>query len=205
MDKKRVLIDVDNVSLDFGSVYLDFMNQLYGQDIRPEEVGSARIWDFPDRRGVINKYRLLRFLFWSDFLDLPPVEGAVEGVEAVRRDYDILFGTSRTRFVHRATLNSMRKHFGDVAVYAKYHLYWKADGDVKLKISKKQGVDFVVEDDPWAAIKLGLEGVRGVLFSRQYNRGYDLRAMGWYRAENWGEVKPSLDKLARGENPLLCS
>src|SRR3989344_4992585 len=202
MDKKRVLVDVDNVSLEFCDPYLRFMNEVYGQNIRQEEIRDARVWDFPNRNGLANKYRLLRFLFWSDFLDLSPVEGAAEGINELRKDYDVLFGTSRTKFVQSATLKSMEKYFGDVEVQARYHFYWRADADIKVSIAKKKRVDFVVEDDPWVAVKLGMEKISGVLFSRSYNRSYDLSAIGWYRAKNWEGVKECLDKLVRGEHPL---
>lgn len=185
--KLRLGIDLDGVTYEFWAAF--------------------RAWvAFRLNRALVDLPRALRWNFYADwgisdaqFEDLlaegiahgrlfavgDPVEGAVEGLQALAADHEIVVITHRNRFglsdiAHRATRHWLTAH--DIP-YAELHLCGTKTGF---------GVDLHLDDSPEVLTRLHNEGVRAVAFDQPWNS----HVTDVERVHGWSEFVALVNRVA---------
>lgn len=176
----KILLDMDEVLVDFMGPSLYYYNEEYGTDFQLEEIGT---WALPgDQKKWEKIWRIPGF-----FSSLPPIDGAIEGVKGlVDRGHDVLVASSPV--VWEACKGK----------YQWFHMHLRVPGILHMEdlmLGRDKGWlkgDLIVDD---GLHNLQCSEVLGVAFDRPWNE-----AWGGLRAHNWEDVLRIVDNLSSLNN-----
>lgn len=168
----RVAIDVDSVLADILPLWVKRYNEAANDTLEVEKIVTWDMNDYvkPEWRGRLSS------LLGLDFYDsVPPIANALEGVEILRKHYDVIFVTACSTGTYDQKHRWLRTHG-----FLKHRNEYVAAFDKTL-------VDaYILIDDaphnlmPWARM-----GLRAVIFDQPYNRMLEgLRLKGWNEVES---------------------
>lgn len=175
--KLLVLVDADGILLDYVKTSLDLINERFGRRYLPEQVTA---WDFTSLPG----WEDVKDWYWTAVkqpgfcASIPPIEGAREGVEALRKVARVEVATSpffgSPTWVHERD-EALIDHFG----------FSHKDVHHVRKKERLTG-DFLVEDhhgnlEAWERAN----GRFGFLWTRPYNAGFQRLGP---RVSSWDQI-----------------
>lgn len=177
--KKRVLVDIDGVVANFHGSTLSFVSNTLGVE---HDLQTFRGWDIIQSVGI--QHRTAIEAEWTRkgwCLELPPYEGAIEGVELLRSVADVYFVT--------AQMPDAPYWMYERIQWLKEHL--KADErHIVITMAKHLVVGDVLVDDKPENINGWVQahpGKKGVLWEQPYN-AYALIQTEAVRSSSWEEV-----------------
>jgi len=165
---KRIAVDMDEVIADVMPKFLAIYEREFGKKLEKEAYWGKKIYDIEGADYIRN------FLYDKGFFrDLPIMEGAVEGLQHLMKDYDIFITTAAMEF---------KFSFEDKYDWLKDHfpfIHWKNVvfcGDKSILRA-----DYMI-DDHIRNLKT-FQG-KGLLFTASHN----IMETGFTRVNNWKEV-----------------
>lgn len=170
-----ILIDIDDTISNLCESWCEWLNSMYGTNVRAEDITE---WDISSFFPSLTKEEVFEPLHTDSFWEtVKPKEDAVTYVKKLFYEgYDVYFCTSTD---YR---NVRIKYETIVARYFPY-INWKK---VIVAYDKQMiKADFLVDD--------GVHNLIGgdytkILMTAPHNRSYDTRSEGMFRADNWEEV-----------------
>lgn len=175
MKKLTILIDFDDVMNNLLSVWVEFLNEKYGTDVKKDDV---RDWDmslaFPSLTKSQVYEPLKSELLWKRVKPLPD---AVEYVRKIMKDGHKIFvvTASNPETIRYKMLHVFQRYFG----YLSY--------ESVIVTSHKQMVkgDILIDDAPH-----NLEGgdYFGLLMDAPHNQKYDEYENGFVRVYDWKDI-----------------
>lgn len=187
--KYKIGIDIDEVLIEFARGFCDYHNEKYGTKLTlssfftykfhlvlkiPQEECTARVNDF----------------FTTDFFtNLSPVDGAVQAIRILSKDYDLPVITSRPLFLRDQTNHYLDQYFPGMLSdrYFSSSYYHNSGGPLsKPALCKQLCADVIVEDSIDYALQCAEFGIAVILFDRPWNQGP--LPKGVTRFYNWPQI-----------------
>lgn len=208
---KRVILDVDDVLLDFVTPLIDFVRQNYSDicDKYLEENGmelSKEKFHSYNLRHVVgcseDCEKKIIFSFYEDvrFSNLPSIKGAREAIlDFEKRGYELFIATSRPNTSEAITKASLAMHFP--VTFSEFYFssgQLVSNGSLtKGKLCRELNAAFLIDDSPRYAESCLEEGkgTRPILLDAPWNR--DVSNPEILRAENWQAVLEHITSAAQ--------
>ena len=166
--KKSIAVDMDEVVADVMPKFYDMYAERFGRRPALEELEGVKMHQLEGASWI-------RDALWSRgfFRDLPMIEGAAEGLEFLRKHYEIYFVTAAMEF---------RNSFEDKYDWLHEHLPWVHWRNIVFCGDKSIiATDYMIDDH---AFNLRTFRGKGLLFDALHNR----RETEFLRVRDWNEV-----------------
>lgn len=191
--KKTIALDCDGVLIDINKGLHPFHNRHFGTRITAKDLATYNldeIWQC-SREEVVR--RVYCFYHSPEFMDLVPVEGAVEGVSELKEKYGLVIVSTRPLFLLDKTRLSMERYFSEC--FDDIHLTDTVNvgevGKKKSQVCLDLDIDTLVDDHFNNALDAAEHGIRSILFRGLWNLEHtdsELEKLGITPANNWEEV-----------------
>lgn len=175
-------VDVDDVTLDLISEWLDRYNRTYNDSLTPADITT---WDIDTLVKPECGRRIYTFLHDTDlYVGMPPVPGAVEGITALR--------SAGHRVVFVSTCPGMTQH-GKVGRLMGLGVLDQSRAEEDFIATRDKGLvrlDVLIDDGAHNIEAAVRNGTFGILFDREHNAAWTLPGEGtsWVRAHSWSDV-----------------
>ena len=195
---KTIAIDIENVLAASAESFVVISNKLFGDHITFADFNEdwQKMWgvshEEAERRGEVlraNKYQ-------KDYL---PVEGAVQAITELGKQYKLVLVTSRRKFAEELTRNWLKQHFDYPFEQIVFADFWddfqkSKDGHLRHKgdLFTQVGANFVIDDQLKHCVAAAEQGVQAILFGDYPWNETDELPEGIVRYKNWAEVVESL-------------
>lgn len=202
MSKPIIAVDADDTLFDENDAVRQFFNDTYGTNHTIEdylvEGFYDTYWESIWNRSTEETWKIYEKFLASKYVqDLPPIDGAIEALIILKRDYELVIVTSRDKRNVDITHQSLEKHypklFSDVHFVA---LWGNGEKVTKAAICDEIGASYLI-DDNFDHCKLATEsGVKAMLYGDYgWNRTQALPA-GVTRCRTWKDVLTALSQLS---------
>lgn len=184
--------DIDDVLLDLIPAIIEFHNRRYGTNLTKEEFHSYSVGEVFGCSNWEAIRRMHKFFETEEFRDVKPVEGAVEGVTALRdRGVDFVALTSRLSFSREITEENIERYFPNIftgRIYLAVNYYLRKFSSPKSKgaYCVELKADVMIDDSIAHAKECRDLGVRVLLMDSPHNRREEPE--GIVRVKNWQEI-----------------
>lgn len=187
--KKIIGIDFDDVLMDFNHGLMSFYNSRNGTTHVREDVKHYRI----ERLWGCEPEEVTNVIV--DFYDSPahletlPLKGALEAIELLSREHELVIVTARPEIVREQTEKWIAKHFPEA--FQRIFYVNKDFSDLTKKanksdICKELGVELFIDDSFHNARDIANSGIKVLLFDAPWNRGVEHQNV--ERVFTWEEI-----------------
>jgi 5'(3')-deoxyribonucleotidase len=197
--KPIIAVDVDDVAADENGGLREFTNREFGfkhtsEDYLVEGVYKGYwegIWKVnPGQAKQIYE----AFLNSPDKANLKVIEGAIEGINHLKKKYELVVITSREGVAMEVTKPWLERHFPNTFSRVEFVAAWSKDERAtKAVIGKALGVEYLIDDNATHCNLAAEEEIQPLLFG---DYGWN-RKMGLHpsvvRVKNWQEVVEYFD------------
>lgn len=199
MSREIIAVDIDDVAADENGGIREFANLEYGFNHTHEdylEVGVYKgywegVWKVsPEKSKEIYE----AFVNSPDKANLKVIEGAVEGINRLKKKYELVVITSREGVAMEVTKPWLERHFPDTFSRVEFVAAWSKDKKVsKAIVGKALGVTYLVDDNATHCNLAAEEGIQPLLFGDYgWNRNTELHPS-IKRVKDWREVLEYFD------------
>lgn len=181
----RIGVDIDGVTSDSYTVWLEELNRYYGKNIEVLEDYHLELvynvpWDDMNDFFVENVERL--------FMLPLPMKGAKQGIETLlAKGHEVIYVTARSPEEKDVTLRWMDKY------KIPYDNIIFAGMTNKVDLVKEWQLELFIEDYSGNAEAIAKSGVQVLLLDSTYNQG-ELPA-GVTRCRNWKQIVQEIEKI----------
>ncbi len=194
---RRVIgVDLDDVLIEFSLALSSYIYMKYGikytlYDI-PADYDLTSIWKCSHDDVLKN---IFEFYLSEDHMNILPTKGAIEALQFLIQDFDIVVITSRPQSVEDITIKLLRKHFPEIFKKIYFvNTYIGPDKKSKAQVCIENNVELFIDDLLSNTISTSEAGIPTIIFDRPWNR-INIRNNGrTVRCKNW----KSIVKLAEG-------
>jgi uncharacterized protein len=189
----KIAIDIDEVVVEILEKYMNFAAENGFKKIKYDEIYS---YDLADVLGVSSKetFGLLDdFVLGGKYEDLDFIDGAFEGVNLLKEEYEIYFITARPKAVLKLTRDFIFNNFrilGDKVLFS---------GDIlggekkKERICEEKGIGLIIEDSELDALRYADFGIKVLLLDKPWNQGIEHENI--YRCMSWRDILKKVEEL----------
>ncbi len=169
MTKPVIAFDCDDVIVATGSLLVGYYNALHGTNVQPEEFYSKdyeHVWQAGPEVAVRD---LFAYLLTDDYADLPPMDGAVEVLRELTKNFTLYIVTGRPDATEAATKKWVEKYlpgvFEDV-IFTNFFKLSDSKGALRTKadVCKELGAQYLVDDHLHHIQNVSEQGITGLLF-----------------------------------------
>jgi FMN phosphatase YigB (HAD superfamily) len=198
--KQIIAVDCDDVVANVNDAVRLFVNEVYETNHTAEDYRITgeyqhyweRIWGTPDGK---TSDRLERFIASGRMHHLEPIPGALECLEYLKHDYEIVMVTARSPSEVEATHAWLNRYAPDVFKNVTFTHLWDVASKkaTKAEICQALGATYLIDDNyTHCQIASGV-GIQALLFGDYgWNRARpDLKNM--IRVNSWSEVREYFD------------
>ncbi|MCR9062923.1 MAG: 5'-3'-deoxyribonucleotidase [Cytophagales bacterium] len=171
IEKKRIVIDMDDVMADTSQSILDLYNSSYGTNYQKEKLLGTTIWD----EQIRDKYIKVRHGLYEPgfFRNVPVMPGAIDVVTELYEKHDVFIVSAATEFP-----NSLKEKVEWLAQYFPF-IHWQ-----KMVFCGDKSIvkgDVMIDDH-----EKNLFSFKGqkLLFDAIHNQALT----GYERVKNWEEI-----------------
>lgn len=186
----RIGIDIDEVMVDFLSAFLDDYNIKHGTDYRRDTFHSFGMHHVMQEDMATITERVKIFEQSDSFRNLVPVTGAVEGVNELAKNNDLIIVSSRSEAIHDYTRDWLNQHFPKkiAEVHFSSHPYVNRQStNSKADLCLMLRLDVLIEDALEYVLPCAQQGIKVLLFDTPWNRQPDLPA-NITRVHSWQDI-----------------
>lgn len=194
VSRKTIAIDVDDVTAAESESIRQFINMTYGLNLTPADYDvEGPYWGYWEHVWGVDKDTGKRW--YEAYLEsgakatAQVVEGAIEAINALKENYELVIITSRHDTLIDITHEWLEKHFPKTFKGVHFTEVWESDEKVtKALICRKVGADYLVDDSADHCNLAAEEGIKALLFGDYgWNRKLPV-VEGVKRVKNWQEV-----------------
>ena len=177
-----ILIDMDDTMEQLLQAWLECVNTRYGRNVAYTDIQD---WDITKAYPGLTREQVYGVVLENDFWKtVKPMPHAQEVIQYfMEQGHQVLI----------VTASSYESLYGKMA-YHLFHHFPFLSWDQVIITSRKQLIrgDVLIDDGPH-----NLEGgsYHKILVSCPHNRGYDEKAQGMLRVDNWLEIREAVDRL----------
>lgn len=184
MRKLTILIDMDDVMVDFVPAWVNYLNNRFGTKVKPEDIDDWHMKNFfPEVPGNLVYEILEEPGFWDT---VKPKQGAAEHIRMLKEDGHTVCVVTASHY--RTLIPKME------SVLFKYFPYLKWS-DVVIAKNKRLVVGDVLIDD-------GIHNHDGctcecrLLMDAPHNRKFSAEKLGLIRVHSWKEIYKAIYELS---------
>lgn len=186
----NIAIDLDDVTVAIMNGLIDYHNKRFDTNFTIHDhifFDLHKIWKCTPEEAMKRAYDF----FASDHMDrLLPMEGAVEGINALSYNHQLVFITSRPDSVKEKTLKWLKKYFPDKDIPVYFTNQYTPATHKKLtksEVCKKVGATIIIEDSPAYVLDCANAGIRVLMYDRPWNRTVANNPL-ITRVNSWSEI-----------------
>ncbi len=192
MQKKTIIVDVDDVLATFTRDFVAYANKNWGSNVKFEDYTE----NWGEMFGVgLDEWgqRALELYENGLFEELSLVDGAKEGLEFLHKNYKLKVLTSRHSMAKDLTTKWLKEKLGDVIDEVNFAGFYEdmdehAHKKNKGELCRVLDGDYLIDDQPKHCNGAVECGIKAVLFG-DYKWNNEAKVMpGVVRAKNWREV-----------------
>eukprot|EP01029_Cantina_marsupialis_P028664 TRINITY_DN777849_c0_g1_i1.p1 TRINITY_DN777849_c0_g1~~TRINITY_DN777849_c0_g1_i1.p1 ORF type:complete len:209 (-),score=56.14 TRINITY_DN777849_c0_g1_i1:251-877(-) len=190
MTKPVLAIDIDEVLGQFVPSIVKYHNRVYGTELEATSFHSYRfceVWGGTDEEAM---EKVREFYGSEEFKNLPLVEGAVEAMKTLKKDYELHVVTSRQFFIQEATYEWLKLHFDGIFDGIHFGNHYSKTGKKlpKSEICKSIGAICLVDDSLSYTLEVSGSLSCAILFGEYGWNAHDSLPENAYHALNWDEA-----------------
>lgn len=180
-------IDIDDVLLNLMPALCSWHNSAYGTSLTQEHFDSQEYLKVWGGTWSETREKIRTFYGVDDFKLLEPVDGAIAGMAALRKKYELVAITARPEWTREVTELQISQHFPDAFARIVFTNHYE-DGNRRTKsdVCKELGIRKMVEDNLEHAEDCISKGIKVFLLDRPWNRSKDIP--GVVRVHSWKEL-----------------
>lgn len=192
--RKTIAVDIDDVLASINEGMRLFINTYYGEEHTPEDYTAdgqywgywEQIWNVSDEEG---KKRYEAFIHSDEFLQATTNDGAIDVINRLKLDHDLVVVTAREDFHVEGTHRWLDQNFAETFKRIEFAPIWSKEKKVsKGEICKVIGAGYLIDDNVEHCNLAAEEGVQALLFGEYgWNRNHKLHES-VIRVKNWHEV-----------------
>lgn len=192
--KPLIAVDLDDVLADYCNPLIAFHNQTFGTNLARQNFTSYRLWEVWGGTSEEATRKVYHFHNTDYFRNIVPVQGAVEGINILTKQYNLVIITSRFTDFMEYTSEWLKKFFPNkfLRVYFTNHWNLITGGTYKKKsdICLEIGAKTILEDSIEYALDCTRRGIRTILLDNPWNQCDD--QVGITRVRSWKEIVEKL-------------
>lgn len=197
--KKIIAVDVDEVLAAEKEAVRLFINEKFGTNHTPEDYSiEAHYWGYWESVWRVSDeeahQRFTAYLNSGSHGSHQIVEGAVEAILTLQKEYDLTVITSRNDQLFDITHQWLETNFPKVFKRVEFVTLWSKDKKVsKAVICNNIGASYLIDDNLEHCALVAEVGVKGLLFGEYgWNKGKVLPT-GVVRVKDWQAVLEYFD------------
>ena len=191
----KIGIDLDEVTVNLMEKFLEYYKSRTQRHILRDDIKE---YDFERILGISGEQsiKIVNEFFNSEHFDnLPPVEGAVEGVRKLRESHDTYIITARYGIPKEKTPNWIEKNLKGLISGVFYSCDYNGHGMTKVEICREHGIELILEDDPFITLKCAKAEVKVILFRRPWNKNINYEYV--TPVNSWAEALRQIEALSK--------
>jgi 5'(3')-deoxyribonucleotidase len=179
--RKIIAVDIDDVLASINETMRLFINEYYGANHTSEDYAVdgqywgywEKIWNVSDEEG---KQRYEAFIRSDAFRQAATHEGAVDVINRLKQNYELVVVTAREDFHVEGTHMWLNQQFGDTFKRVEFVPLWSTDRKfTKGEICKVIGAGYLIDDNVEHCNLAAEEDVQALLFGEYgWNRNQKL-------------------------------
>jgi uncharacterized HAD superfamily protein len=185
----KIAIDIDDVLLQFVPTMIKYLNATYKTNLTVEEFVSYHFWEVwgGTREEAIQKVN--DFHNTSYFDQIPPVTGALEAVQQLKKNNELFIITSRPYYMIPKTQKCIDHYFPNSFKEIHFTNQYSAEGShvTKGDICNKLNIEVLIEDSLQFALDSCVPGRKVLLMNRPWNASPELPE-GIIRINSWEDA-----------------
>lgn len=189
-----IAIDLDDVLADSLNSFIEFYNKHYDKTLKYEDFIAYTLSEI---KGIPREEenRILEHFDESNYFDnIKPMKDAVEVIEKLSKNHEIIIITSRTKDKEEKTKKWVNKFFKDIKRIYFIRKNYHEKPKTKAEICKEFNADVLIEDNLSYAKNCAESGVKVLLFDYPWNKVENLPPL-VKRVKSWAEILNVLKKL----------
>jgi uncharacterized HAD superfamily protein len=187
----KIVVDIDEVVVDFHEVFLNYYNLKYGKNIYLGDIMEYKSPIFGKSKketfDIFNK-----FFNSDDFSKIGLKKGAFEGINFLDDNFDIIFVTARMKSLKSKIFEFFNKFFPD----RNFNIIFVGDdifnGD-KFEICQGFRCDLIIEDKGEICLDFAEKGMRLILVDKPWNQKFEHENIS--RCRDWDEILVKVKEL----------
>lgn len=194
----KIAIDLDDVTVAIMDGLTKFHNEKYKQNITVEDhvyFSLDKVWMCTPEEAMKRVYEFYN----SSYMDkLLPMTGAVEGINTLKKDHDLLYVTSRPLITKNKTINWLNKYFPNNNLPVYFSNQFSPDNQKKIKkseILRSLNTHLLIDDSPTNVEDCVSENIKVLLYTRPWNVNLDKHDL-VTRVNNWQEVITTISNFS---------
>ena len=193
----KIGVDIDEVLGELLGLFIELHNLENSTSIQVEDVSDYSLAKlFGCTQEEIDK-RIERFFRQGNGSRILPVDGAVEAIQNLARDHELIVISARPKLFEQQTIHWLDTHFP--GAFSEVHFVdevsMEADALAKAELCRQFGIDVMVEDSHKNAHACSEHVARVFLMDRPWNRTDVLGNVS--RVFVWNEVVQSIRQMNR--------
>jgi len=198
----KIGFDLDGVSFPTPQLIVAHWNNVFGRNYGTIDLPALMPHEMYGVSAEELQRELLVFFHSQGFRDMPPLDGAVEGLRRLSEFGCISYAiTTKPAGVEQATLESVRRHFGDLfaeVLFSNTSGLGVAGRETKPQIAHRIGAKVLVDDYLPSLNGCFESGVTGLLFDHNLDYGWCKRQIpeGLGVVRNWNELVDKIEAIA---------
>lgn len=190
MNKKRIGIDIDDVIVHLVKHFYDFYNQKFKKDLNVENHFE---YDFmgPFSISAEEAISLIKEFYFTEYFDnLDLIEGSVDSIYELSKDYELFFITSRHLDIKDKNENFLKKLFPNLKYEVIYSGKFWQEAKSKAEICVDLGISIIIEDNQKYSLECAEAGINVFLLDKPWNKYGEHENI--TRVKNWKEIMEKL-------------
>ena len=176
-----ILVDMDDVLELLAAGWVEYLNERYGTNTRPEDLHD---WDIGKAFPTLTHEQVYAAVNDDALWDyVRPMPGAVEGLRALMEKHEVYIVTATTYQTLPAKMDKVLFRYFPF-------LQWR-----QVIITENKHLihgDILIDDGPH---NLTGGDYRKILFTAHHNRAFDEKTVGAVRVNNWQEALDAVRKI----------
>ena len=185
----KIAIDIDDVLGYFIPTLVQFHNRIYNTTYTTEDITKYHLWEVwgGTREDAIDE--VYRFYETPEFINLPLIEGATEGVQKLAEKHEVVAMTARPEDLRSKTEHWIARHFPNL--FSEIHIANRfsksGPSTTKAELCEKHGIDVLIDDNLDYALQCVTPQRKILLFDNPWNQNPEL-PNNMHRVHSWDDI-----------------
>lgn len=190
---------MDEVLTEFVKNFIVFHNQNYGTNLNFEDIKKYFFCDILGISFEEDIKRQYKFFETDLFKRIQPVNGAINGVNKLNNNFEMIIITARPNEIKDKTVKWIEGYFPDIFSQIIFTNKHSLNNDLKREkhdICLETGVNLIIEDSLATAEKCASKGINVLLLDKPWNQAENLPE-GIKRVYSWNEIVREVESIKK--------
>jgi uncharacterized HAD superfamily protein len=195
----KIGLDLDEVTADFLESLLVFYKEKTGSILRRENFKSYNFWESGIGKDKEEAIKIsYEFHDSEHFDDIKPINGAVDTINFLMENNEIIVVTSRPKPWEEKTERWVKKYLDRLKPVIVYSGDFHNQGKTKAELCEENGVEIMFEDNAEYALSCVKRGIFVILFDQPWNQNVKHEKI--IRVKDWFEAKKAVERIDKELN-----